>query len=1268
MGRNPPPAMNESPTCPACGTQLDCGRVAEMCPACLLRAVMESGPNRPPPDHLPPEPAEIQALFPELEVIGLIGRGGMGVVYQVRQPALDRFAALKVLPRELCVRPGFRERFHREARTLAALNHPHIVTIHEFGERDGMFFFLMEFVDGGDLGRIIRAGAVTPAQALAIIPQICDALQYAHEAGVVHRDIKPGNILLDHRGRVKVADFGIAKMVGSGDSGVPSDYVAGTPEYMAPEQLEANAAVDHRADIYSLGAVFYELLTGQPPGVGTLGMPWQRVEIDVRFDEIVLRAMAADPALRYQRVTEFREGVERVTRPTVWRTRSVVLAVLGAAAVIAFGFMVNRRGTPSAPVADPLPPVVENGLGMRFRPLPGTGVKLSIWETRVRDWRAFAPTHEFKNANPDDPVTTTDGPRIREFCRWLTATERAAGRLAADECYRLPTDREWSLAVGLKEPADAKPAELSGKIPGHYPWGKLAPAPAGAGNYADSTLRERLPTAVVIPAYYDGHPFVCPVGSFPPDAAGFHDLGGNVWEATAESDDDSEPWSYRGGSWLAGSKDGNWNCLLASYRAKPEGVSPLDVGFRVVLAKTGTVREPGLVETARDGRLEPVVALLAKGSATDERDASGRTALHLAAAGRHAEVVRALIKARADVHAQDKDGATPLLAAAAAGNLPAVEALVQAGAKVRVRTRLAGTEPIHAAAVGNQPTVLEFLIKHGADLGAVDNVGNAPLHYAANVGADEAISWLVGQQAAINAPGARQNTPLAMAVQNGNMETAALLLRLGASANPPSADALMSPLAIAACLGNPDLVELLLQRGADPKPPVLGLVAVTDLATLQLSRSKQFRDSPLAKLPLGLLPAKPGDRARTLRLLVAAGMALEQTGPHGLTPLLNAAFYGNAEAVQTLLELGAKPDATDDEGFTALHSAAEQGFLKVVELLLAKGAPLEVPDKKDRTPLDAAALCGHAEVVERLLDAGAKPDGLPSAVTTPVTTAARQGHAAVLKLLLARGGNPEAACTKDGTTALIAAAMGPWSQDAEFKVVPLSTLNTSPHGSSEDYVRCVRMLLEKSANPLATCFDGSTALHLAARFNQAETVRLLLEAKVSVEALNRRLLTPLHCAAQGDAAEAAALLLERGANPAPLLNSYTPLHAAAAAGSLKVAALLLKHGANPNQRDLKNMTPLHHAVMGGRTEFVKLLATHHADLAGRDFAYNTPLHLAAGGDQAEVVRALLEAGANPALRNLDGLTPLEVAKFSRFEACIAALSRPVPTPTKPESP
>ena len=266
---------------------------------------------------------EIAAAFPQFEILGLIGRGGMGAVYKVLQKELDRIVALKILPPAIGQSPESSNRFTREARALAKLNHPGIVTIHEFGQQGGLFFILMEFVDGVNLAQLMKTGRVSPREALAIVPQVCDALQYAHDQGIVHRDIKPENLLLDRRGRVKVADFGIAKVVAAvsdpiASSGAPSPEnqtlagkVIGTPQYMAPEQIEHPSDVDHRADIYALGVVFYQMLTGELPGKD-LQAPSRKFHIDVRLDEVVLKALEKSPELRYQTAGIFKTQLETI--------------------------------------------------------------------------------------------------------------------------------------------------------------------------------------------------------------------------------------------------------------------------------------------------------------------------------------------------------------------------------------------------------------------------------------------------------------------------------------------------------------------------------------------------------------------------------------------------------------------------------------------------------------------------------------------------------------------------------------------------------------------------------------------------------------------------------------------------------------------------------------------------------------------------------------------------------------------------------------------
>lgn len=309
--------MKPDRTCPNCGKPIPVGVVSGLCPACLLAQGSETGTDEAKPHHPFQAPAvsEIARLFPQLEILGLVGAGGMGAVYKARQPKLDRFVALKILPRHDTAGINFAERFNREARALARLNHPSIVAVHEFGQVEGLHFFIMEYVDGANLRQLERAGRLSPREALQVIPQICDALQYAHDEGVVHRDIKPENVLVDRKGRVKIADFGLAKILGLEGEALrltAENQVMGTPHYMAPEQVERPLTVDHRADIYSLGVVFYEMLTGDLP-LGKFPPPSRKVQVDVRLDEVVLRALENDPARRYQRASEVKSEVETIT-------------------------------------------------------------------------------------------------------------------------------------------------------------------------------------------------------------------------------------------------------------------------------------------------------------------------------------------------------------------------------------------------------------------------------------------------------------------------------------------------------------------------------------------------------------------------------------------------------------------------------------------------------------------------------------------------------------------------------------------------------------------------------------------------------------------------------------------------------------------------------------------------------------------------------------------------------------------------------------------
>jgi serine/threonine-protein kinase len=254
-----------------------------------------------------------------------IGSGGMGEVYRGVDTVLDRTVAIKILLPQFARDANFVDRFRREAQAAARLNHPNLVGIYDSGADGETQFIVMEFIEGRTLEDFMSSGGrFDVGHAVEVAEKICEALAYAHVAGVIHRDIKPANVMVTRQGEVKVMDFGIARIVAGPQTAPQTSAVLGTAAYISPEQAQGQP-VDGRSDIYSLGAVVYEMLAGRPPFVGDSPVavaykqvnespvPPSQVNADVppRLDAVVMRALAKNPANRYQTADDFRADLER---------------------------------------------------------------------------------------------------------------------------------------------------------------------------------------------------------------------------------------------------------------------------------------------------------------------------------------------------------------------------------------------------------------------------------------------------------------------------------------------------------------------------------------------------------------------------------------------------------------------------------------------------------------------------------------------------------------------------------------------------------------------------------------------------------------------------------------------------------------------------------------------------------------------------------------------------------------------------------------------
>src|SRR5256714_1241440 len=329
--------------CSNCGAKIFSDAPEGLCTGCVLESALgmslealagiaDAANEKLAAGHVAPaskKAAQMAELLGELgdyELLEEVGRGGQGVVFRARQKSLNRTVALKVISLGQWASKAHLKRFRLEAEAAAKLEHPGIVPIHEVGERDGSCYFSMKFIEGGQLDEVVRRAPMSIRQAAELIAKVARTVHYAHEHGILHRDIKPGNILLDQKGEPHLTDFGLARLIETESTVTRTMEVLGTPSYMAPEQAVGNNdVVSSETDVYGLGAVLYHLLTGQPPFAG--GTTYETIrllcdteprnpralnpKIDRDLSTICLKCLEKDPRRRYTSALAQAEDLER---------------------------------------------------------------------------------------------------------------------------------------------------------------------------------------------------------------------------------------------------------------------------------------------------------------------------------------------------------------------------------------------------------------------------------------------------------------------------------------------------------------------------------------------------------------------------------------------------------------------------------------------------------------------------------------------------------------------------------------------------------------------------------------------------------------------------------------------------------------------------------------------------------------------------------------------------------------------------------------------
>ncbi|MCX6905025.1 MAG: bifunctional serine/threonine-protein kinase/formylglycine-generating enzyme family protein [Verrucomicrobia bacterium] len=568
----------------------------------------------------------------DYQLLRLIGRGAYGEVWLARDRQ-GAYCAVKVVFRESFDHDRPYEREYEGIRKFEPVSrsYDHQVQILHVARQDeqGRFYYIMELADDQRTGQKIdpriyepktlkselkKLGRFPVEECLRVGLALTGALENLHQHGLIHRDTKPGNIIFV-KGVPKLADIGLVT-----DRAVSVSYV-GTEGYIPPEGPSSA-----QADIFSLGKVLYEMATGRDrmdfPELPTDLQELPDHEALLKLNAVIAKACARDPRQRYESARAMFADLARVQKGKSLRhhtglrrgllvtAKLVACAALLAAAAWSVHRLVIQLHRPK--LWDPWKNARKehpwtNSLGMRFVPGEGTKVLFSIWDTRVKDYAAYANTNSGVDSSwrkvdywglpvseqPDHPVTMVSWEDAKAFCKWLTEKEWAAGILDKSQYYRLPTDAEWSLAVSLDEPASDTAKDKQGTV---YPWGTVWPPPRGAGNFADVTLKRMFRNTGFIEGYDDGYAATSPVGSFESNRFGLYDMGGNVcqWCEDGWKDGDQKYRVSRGSSW----RDGDPMTLLSFHRVKKSADGrDRTRGVRCVLATGEVAVVPNKVNT-----------------------------------------------------------------------------------------------------------------------------------------------------------------------------------------------------------------------------------------------------------------------------------------------------------------------------------------------------------------------------------------------------------------------------------------------------------------------------------------------------------------------------------------------------------------------------------------------------------------------------------------------------------------------------------------------